>query len=231
MASPILVTAHLLGHLAGGDAPKLDAILECGIARLRGKSADMAGFKIGRDADVLSLPDVPIPIPCKHLGGVRVARCSDPIAVAEVDGVEYIGRRLDPANADLFAPIALRKISTSGGEHKSYRLPVRRRLVPKVCWFAVGKPGEVLGALKRIDSIGDGRSIGYGRVERWEAVAVAEDYSWFAPHPQTGEPMLMRTLPVGPWLPGGLIGARVDYMAVRSPYWHPGRRTEVVTPC
>lgn len=237
------VSAHLLSPLAGGGAPKLDSLLECAVSRLQGKPSDKDGWKIHEGTDWSTLAEVPIPLLRRDLGRVdpetgrpqwRVALCSDPILIdATSDGVDYINRRLDPANALAIDPAERKTISTSGGVYKSYRLPLRRRIVNRVDWFAAGDRKGVLKALKRITHIGVKPSVGYGEVDRWEAIAVDSDYSWFAPDLEAGGLMLMRTLPLGPWLPAGLSPSSYnkDFMAPCPPYWQSANRTEVVTPC
>lgn len=230
MASPILVTARLLSPLAGADAPQLDALLTAGVARLQGKPGDREGWKLHAGVDPRDLPAVPIPVPRRMIGGRNVALCSSPIFAADADGHEHVCKRLDPAGVDMLGPSSLRKIPTSGGPYKSYRLPMRARAVDVVRWFAVGKRSDVLSALKRVDAIGKKGSVGYGRVAEWSAEIVAEDYSWYAPG-EDGRPVLMRILPFGPWLPADLAGARRDFGACTPPYWHPGSYGEVVAPC
>lgn len=230
MASPIIVTARLLSPLAGADAPHLDALLAAGVSRLTGKPDDLAGWKLQAGVDPATLPEVPIPIPRERLGRWGVARCSSPIFAADADGREHVCRRLDPAGVDVIDPAALRKINTSGGEFKSYRLPLRTRTVDVVRWFAVGKPSRVLAALRRIGHLGKKGAIGYGRVAEWTVEPAAGDYSWFAPG-DDGRPVLMRPMPVGPWLPDDLAGARRDFGACAPPYWHRGSYGEIVVPC
>ena len=72
-------------------------------------------------------------------------------------------------------------------------------------------------------------SDGYGVVREWTVERIDADLSWFAPS-EVG-PVLMRPLPVGPWLPDNLTGARRDFGACVPPYWHPERYGEIVVPC
>lgn len=169
------------------------------------------------------------PLKYTVLAGWPVAHCSAPILPRCVESVEHIAKRVGVENAGLLAEDERRVVSTTNSWTKSYRLPLRVRPVPAVCWFAVGDRRGLVKLLKGVHSIGKKMSDGYGRVSRWEAEPVGEDLSWHAPHERGS--VLMRALPAGPHLPRDLVGFRPDFAAVRDPYWHPDVHCEAVTPC
>jgi len=222
----LLITAHLASPLAG-DAPQLDALLEYLLSLHHHKG--VPGYKIDRSLPAPSQAEIPIPIPRRTLGEWEVALCSDPIypACAE-EYVDHVNKRIAVEEAAMLAPGRRLVVSTTNSWTKSYRLPLRIRRIDRVRWFTVGRPSRVLRVLRRATSIGKKISVGYGRVASWEADPIVRDLSWFAP--SDSAPVLMRTLPVGAWLPPGLVGARKDYGAAVPPYWHPGRYTEIVRP-
>jgi hypothetical protein len=174
-------------------------------------------------------PSLPIPLRRRRLGAWEVACCSDPIyPVPARDGVEHVAKRIAVEDASLLRPDRRLVISTANSWTKSYRLPLRVRTVDRVCWFAVGN-AETLKLLRGVSALGKKKSVGYGRVRGWTAEDAPGDYSWYAPSEHG--PVLMATLPAGPWLPEGLLGARRSFGAVVPPYWHPSRYTEILIPC
>lgn len=171
-----------------------------------------------------------MPLASSRLGDWLVYRCSSPIlAPAQGETVEYVCKRIAVEAAALLAPEERKIVATTNTWTKSYRLPLRVRVVPRVCWFAVGTRKEVRRLLKEIHAVGKKVADGYGRVREWTVEQWPDDLTWYAPG--DAGPVLMRPLPVGDWLPRGLLGARRDFGAVGPPYWHPSRYGEVVVPC
>lgn len=142
--------------------------------------------------------------------------------------VEHYTKRITAEHAGLLAASERRIMATTNSWTKSYRLPLRVRAVPCVRWFATGNERSIKKALRDCRSIGKKVSDGYGRVKEW-TTEPADDYSWVAPSPDGM--VLMRTLPVDPWLPDGLLGYRKSFGAPSPPYWHPERFTEILIPC
>ena len=234
MNRPLLVTARLASPLAG-DPPQLDGLLEVAmcfhissIYKSRDKVWDR--HKVNRACPAPPQGDVPIPLAREWLGGLLVSRCSDPIlAPVDRETVERYVKKIGVENAGLLAPESRRSISTTNTHTKSFRLPLRVRAVTCVRWFCLGDRRRVKQRLNDLSAIGKKVSQGYGRVAAWEVEDADADYSWFAPH---GEALvLMRTLPMGAWLPGNLVGYRQSFAAVGPPYWHHDRHSEAVVPC
>lgn len=220
------VVAHLASPL-GGDAPHLDSLLVFTSARLVGKDAE-SGYKIDRR---FPAPTSLLPIPLLRTDGI--ARCTSPI-LGEVtsDSVEHIGKRIGVEHAGILEPKGRSIVSTTSEWTKSYRLPLRVRLVEKIVWLCVGDRKGILKMLRHIPAVGKKIADGYGRVERWEcerAGDVPHDrWPWWI-YGETG-PVLMRPLPLG-FAPPGLLGARQGFGACNDPYWHRDRYCELVEPC
>lgn len=175
----------------------------------------------------------PCPIHREMVLGWWVHRVSSPIyPPAESDRHERIAQHF-PRELSLCLDEKERGvIATTNGQQKSQWLPIRKRVIDRVAWFAVvhDSPKDLWRELKRsVTHIGQDRARGNGRVAEWTVEIVDEDYSWFAPHPQGT--VLMRSLPYGDWLPKDLVGYVRDYDAVTPPLWHPGRKTEIIRPC
>jgi hypothetical protein len=224
---PLIITARMAGKLAG-DAPRLDGLLEAQLSLFHAKA--VPGYKITRNGPAPAQGEIPIPMRRERLGDWLVGRCSDAILPEpSAETVEHIAKRIGVEDAGLLHPQARVVVSTTNSWTKSYRLPLRIRLVDRVVWFAVADRRECLKLLRRVEAIGKKIADGYGRVGEWAIERIDADCSWFAP--SDGGPVLMATLPVGPWLPKGLLGAREHFGAAAPPYWHPERYTEIVVPC
>jgi hypothetical protein len=227
MSTPLLITARLDSPIAA-DAPRLDALLMMVLSLHYAKTRP--GYKIDRSLPAPPQDEIAIPLLRERLGPWSVARCSDPIyGVCSAEYVEHVTKRIAAEEAELLHPDRRVVISTTNSWTKSYRLPLRMRRIDCVYWFALAERRALLKTLRRVDYLGKKRSVGNGRVASWEATAVEEDHSWFAPSP--AGPVLMATLPAGPWLPHGLVGFRAGFGGCCPPYWHPDRYAEIVVPC
>lgn len=228
MSDALIVRARLATALAG-DAPHLDALLEWAMSLHHPKAAP--GSKVDRKFAAPAAGAIPIPLARRSVAGMPVALCSSPIVASQdAEHVEHYAKRIEPDNAGLLSPEARSIMATTNTWTKSYRLPLRVRLVSQVAWFAVGNRRSILGLLRRdVHAIGKKVSIGYGWVREWVVDRADADLSWFAPT-EHGT-LLMRPLPVHDRLPADLIGGRLDFGACCPPYWHPDRYGEIVTPC
>lgn len=229
MADPLLITARLANSLAGDRAPHLDSLLVSVLCLYHEKGAP--GYKVDRSLPAPPQAEIPIPVPRRTLGPWSVPCCSDPIlGFVAVDCHEHFVKKIGVEHAGLLAPDSRLVVSTTNTWTKSHRQPIRKRTVDRVCWFAMGHRKEVLGVLQRVKFLGKKISYGNGRVAEWTVERIGRDHSWFALCEEHGT-VLMRTLPIGGWLPGDLIGFRRDFGGVVDPYWHPSRFAEIVTPC
>lgn len=229
MADGLLIKAFLSSPLAG-EPPMLDSLLVDALCNVQGFYRRLSrSDRLPTDW----LQGMRLPIPVRSINGRVVPLASSPI-YRENDGTDrhdFIHKKLAVEHADLLAPDRRLKIAVGGGTYRSARLPIRARNVPVVAWFAIGHRREVLKALRKITSIGHKRDIGYGVVREWTAEPIDQDHTWFAPG--SDGPILMRSLPVGPDLNGAerYSGARLDFVAVHPPYWHPDAMVEALVPC
>lgn len=221
--SPLKIVAYLDGPFAGA-VPKLDAIVEyCAAAH------HPNGLPRGTPIPREQVGTLPIPLVRREVCGYRVPACSAGIiAVPLVDTHEHFCRSI--ASEDFSDCNQRIKIATTGGEHRSYRLPLRIRLVPSIVWFAVGWRAPLLKELRGVTAIGKKPSHGFGRVQSWEVTEWEHDWSWFAP--VDGGTLLMRPLPAEtPNLPADLVGYRKWHGGVVPPYWQQDLFCAMVEPC
>jgi len=221
-----LVTAWLASPLAG-EPPTLDGILAWEMAlRLGMKHSG----KTGRWTPLEEIPDVPIPLAQRTVSGKDVYCCSSPILPhPRAEWEDHTSKRFESAKLALaIAPERRKLLLTASGPYKSRFVPVRVRLVDRVCWFVRGDRQETNKLLKRVLAIGQHRAIGYGLVHQWEFTETEEDYSIYAP--QKGKLVLMRPIPTGSGL-DNVCGYRMSYGGYKPPYWHPGNQCEVAVPC
>lgn len=216
----LLVTAHMANGFAG-DPPHLDGLLECIRARPEGVSHNTT-----RSGDAPPVGAIPIPLLRRKVAGHVIGCCSSPILPPlKWEGVEKFSKQFATDQAELLAPRERTSHNSGVGVLKSYRLPLRVRLVDRICWFAVADRQELLHTLKRASvSLGHKRAHGFGIVTKWEAVQVEDDYSWFA------DGVLMRPLPVAA-VRQDTRGAVRDFGPCQPPYWHPDRFMEIAKPC
>lgn len=220
------IAARLDSPLAG-DAPQLDAIVEKEIARFHPKSTP--GEKMDRSMPCPAPGLLPMPLVRESIGGWPVVHVSSPILLGVVsDNHDFIAKRIGVENANLLAEEERKVVSTTNSWTKSYRLPLRTRIIDSIVWFAEGNRREVLRLVRRVMAIGKKVSDGYGRIREWTVDSGVEPLWWFAPSP-TGR-VLMRPLPRCSELPHDLVGYRLDYGACCPPYWHPSRYGEIVVP-
>lgn len=216
------ITAHLATPIAG-DVPFLDAIIEWEMAQREGKA-----YKIQRHQPAPPYGDVHVPMLRRRIGGVLVPCCSAPICSPEIETVEHFAKRLGVEHSQFLREDRRLIVATGNNAYKSYRLPLRLRIVDRVVWFTIAHRSRILKLCKSVHSLGKKRSLGYGRVAKWEAESVDEDWSWFA---RSGlGVVLMRPLPLCDQT-DGLLGSRRDFGAVQPPMWHPDRYMERVVPC
>lgn len=226
---PLLITAFLASELCG-DAPQLDALLENRalypdwMKRKKQDGHSFAGNPIYRTQIIQ-------PILRREIAGWNVSRVSEPIyGEIESERHDFISRKFSSENAQLLAPKERTSINVTGGLFRSYHLPLRLRLVEKVCWFAYGRQKELLWLLEnRFPSIGENDRLGYGKIKKWTVEPTDKAIEWWADSP-AGK-VLMRRLPVCSELPKDLIGCYKARAAVMSPYWKPWNFTEAVVPC
>lgn len=228
------VVAHLSSQLAG-DAPHLDSLLVSVAARLRAPKGADPGVKVDRKYAAPEPGTVPIPLLRETVTGCLVARCTSPI-LDEVrdESHAHVSKRIAVEYTGLLAPSERKVVVTTNTWMKSYRLPLRVRLVPRIAWLCVGNRREILSLLKEVFALGKKVAHGYGRVSRWECERIGDvPHRWWPWWVESeAGPVLMRPLPEA-WdgLPRGLVGARPDYGACGDPYWHPDRYGGIVTPC
>lgn len=246
------VTALLSSPLAmTEDLPHLDGILTAELSRV--KRAILESRHGDRHIGVcMDLPgSLPIPIETRRVEGFEwpIPLCSNAIIPACGESADRIAKRFPVERSEDLHPSRRIQINTTGGENKSYYLPVRVIHADRIVWYCVGRGrpnkgisrdgnprqgrkgggAEIRKLLRRIDAIGDRTNIGYGRVREWIVEPTELDCSWFAP--SEAGPVLMRTLPAAMPLPDGLVGARKWYGGCVPPYWAREYFNEVVVPC
>lgn len=240
MLRPVKVTAVLSTPIAS-DPPMLDSLCElamCGKMRsvIETDRTGRHSFPLipaGQEVPIEHLGKIPIPIHRERIDGLPIPLCSSPILPRpESDTHGHFHSKFEVEKAYLLKPKERTKIAASGGRFKSFRLPLRLRVVDRIVWFAAIKsePSRLRCLLrKHILAIGKKTTFGYGRVREWIVEPCESDTSWFAD--SEAGPVLMRPLPLGDHLPHDLIGSRIDFGAVCGPYWQQSLWRERVMPC
>jgi len=225
------VVANLSSPLAG-DAPHLDSLLVYVSSRIYGKDAE-DGYKVDRSLPCPPTDHLPIAMPRLRVSGWNIARCTSPI-LSEVksEGVEYVCKRIGVEHSGELADDERTVVTTTNSWTKSYRIPLRVRVVQQVVWLCVGDRRGMLKLLHNIPAIGKKIAHGFGRVAKWEIERIGNvphaHWPWWIDS-EVG-PVLMRPLPVTDDVPA-FVGGKRDYGSCVDPYWHPDRYGEIVSPC
>lgn len=220
------VTAWLCSPLAG-EPPAFDAVLEYELALRLGMKHSR---KLGRNIPLSDIERPPIPLSKRDIGDRWVYRCSDPILPPpRAEWTDHLNKRIDTHVVAMLLDDSQRKnLLTSSGPYKMRHAPIRVRAVDCVVWFVRGDRKEINKLVKRVLALGKYRHYGYGLVARWQYDEIDDDNSIVAMH--NGQPVLMKTVPVGPHL-SGVKGYRKSYGGAYPPYWHPDNAQEIAIPC
>lgn len=220
-----LVSAWLLSPLCG-DAPNIDSLLEYELSIRLGMKHSR---KLTRNVSLSQIKRPPIPLAKRTINGHDVYCCSDPI-LGNVHA-EWADKQSKRFDTDIAATILhateRKKLLTASGPYKCRYVPLRIRLVDRVCWFVRGDRKEMNKLLKKIIALGHLRNIGYGIVDKWEYEEQEQDHSVFSM--LNGKRVLMKTIDVE--AAKGATGYRHSYGGAFPPYWHPETFREVAIPC
>lgn len=236
----VRVECRLSTPIGGLQAPYLDAVLELEYAKIARTIMESSNghrhqYHVqprGMPVPVDGVGKLPIPIIRTEVNGLPIARCSSPIcADALTDEAANYTTAFPLDKASHLLESERTKIMQSGGRFKSFRLPLRVRLIDRIVWFAAIRtpPSELLRRLARVHSLGKKTSQGWGCVSGWSVDTIDADWSWYADSPDG--PVLMRPLPADMDHPEGLIGARRSFGGVVAPYWQRDLWREMVEPC
>lgn len=208
---PLCVRAHLANAIAlPWHALGLDALLMAAVA-LR---ENLPPLGWGQEP-----ADIPIPVAKSACGRLYLASSS--LFERDTHEKRWITKRFPIAEAQCLGEPALRRVNLAGGLSKNYRLPLEtfHTKGDAITWYALGEAEPIRALLRLVRYLGKKRSVGNGRVTRWEVVAC---------EPWDGFPVLRQGRPLRP-LPldwPGLGEHRIDYRVLAPPYWQRWREEE-----
>jgi hypothetical protein len=214
---PLRVTAHLQGQIVlPSGSIALDGLLAWAVACRDGLPPPTVQI-----AQHGALPAIEIPVAREPGGRFHLAS----FARASFDAHEprYTNRRF-PATEALHLS-AIRTVKINAGAEKSYRLPYTASHVAgdRLDWWCVGKRDQIAALLALVHHVGKKRSVGYGRVARWE-VEPCREWEGF-PVVRDGAPL--RPLPLD-W--PGLVDPAPGYACLTYPYWERAREEACAVP-
>lgn len=229
---------------AEGLPPCLDAIVEWVVSQKQ-KSIEAASNgrhkAAPRGINVTAPGLLYTPFATERVDGFshKIPRVSDGIAVGR-EFVERFAKRFPMEQHGRLLDKERTKVNLTGGEFKSYYLPLRACEIDHVVWFATVKKtsgkrrvsplSDFRRLLRKVHQLGKKSAHGYGRISEWVVERVEDDYSWFAPHPQGR--VLMRRLPTDyVQKTGNIIGFRPWYGGIVAPYWQRDFWGDVALPC
>jgi CRISPR type IV-associated protein Csf3 len=166
-----------------------------------------------RDGATIAIPDDAVPLARSACGRIYLA------SVAQFEAEEHerrwLNRRFPMAEAQMLGGASMRRVNASAGLTKGSRIPqgVVHLRGDVMIWYALGKADAVRQLLEPVQYVGKKRSVGLGRVVRWD-VHECEPWDGFPVLDCEGRPL--RSLPLD-W-PG--LGAHcVEERVLTPPYW------------
>lgn len=226
---PLQVVAHLASGVAHA-APwtvSLDGLLA---SQLRSRQPHQQRTTL----DTINPPDLPLPLDRCELDTGHwhwAATCGWPDTAPERPDMRYWTTRLDQRHTGLTAEGPLpHHLHDHKGRYKAFRVPVPTTVALHLTWYAIGDRHTITDLLSGVHSIGKKRSMGEGRVLRWDIAPAPHLDRYTAAHlSPTGA--LARPCPPGclEAHPNIVTGGR-GYAAIRPPHMHPSRRTDVYLP-
>lgn len=204
--TPLHVVAHVPGQIALPHGPlALDALLAAQVA-----------LELQLPPPRHAADCVPIDIPIEKEPGGRFHLCSFSEHAFEEHDVRWVNRRAPVEQYQTIGTARIRRVRINAGVNKSYRLPLETGLLVdgRLDWWCIGAPEEMRRLLALVSYIGKKRSVGLGRVARWE---VEPCEPWGDGFPVMREGMPLRTLPLD-W-PGLAPDAPRAEKTLTYPYW------------
>jgi len=200
---PLQVTAHIAGPVVLPEGYlHLDALLAAAVAQRN-------NLPPAHSAEEL----LPIEIPVARSACERFHLASASVASWEQYSTRYLQRRFPIEQAQVIS--AMRSVKITAGPCKSYRIPYEAGWLQgaSLQWWCMGDLEEVRALLSLIHYIGKKRSVGSGRVQRWE---VQECEVWDGFPVLSPEGQAMRHLPLD--YPG-LLDSSPRFGNLTYPYW------------
>lgn len=216
MMSPLRVVAHVPGQIALPHGPlALDALL-----------ASQVALREGLPPPRHAADCQPIAIPVQREPAGRFHLCSFSEHAFDAYDVRWVNRRAPVEQYQTIGESKIKRVQITGGKNKSYRLPLEVGLLAdsRLVWWCVGDADAIRELLSTVLYLGKKRSVGLGRVERWEVAPCA---AW------DGFPVLRDGLPLRPlpldW-PGLSAEAPRALKTLDYPYWDHAREEVCACP-
>lgn len=204
-----MIPLHVVAHLRGAFVPPrggvaLDALLAWRVAMDLGLPPPRG------EADV-----VPLEIPVARAPGGRFHLCSFGKHETEEAEGRFVNRRSPVEQMQARGDEKLRRVNITAGKDKSYRipLPTTHAAGDRVEWWCVGDTEKIQELLAGVGYLGKKRSVGLGRVHRWEVVPCEP---WGEGFPVVRDGCALRPLPLV-W--PGLVAPEPGYCTLTYPYW------------
>ena len=200
---PLEITAKLRGAIALPQGPlALDSLLAY-LTCLRDQIPPALTV-----AEVVR-PEIPIAV--EPQGRFHLA--SFAYYIPERSANHWCNRRFPIAEAQMFGCEKLKAIHVARGPQKSYRIPMEKVHVigDTLTWWCMGEPELIRLLLSACTHLGKKRSVGLGRVERWD-VREADTWPGF---PVVRDGIPLRPLPLD-W--PGLVDYDVEMRNLTFPY-------------
>lgn len=158
---------------------------------------------------------VPIEIPIAREPDGRFHLCSFSAAEYDAHALRYVNRRAPIEQYQTIGETKIRRVQITTGANKSYRIPMETKNAADdaLAWWCIGDAEKIRELLTTALYLGKKRSVGLGRVLRWD-VEPCEPWAGFPVVSPDGKPL--RPLPAD-W--PGLNVPRTEFRTLSFPYW------------
>lgn len=210
---PLQITATMVSPVAVPLFPvALDGLLAAVICERQGLIAGVGEFQ-----------HIEVPVKRSECGRYHLASVAHYESRASVHG--YVNKRAPVVEYMHLGNDKIKSVNTGTGRNKAFRIPQPRTLVDCMRWWCIGDRGKIEPLLALVTHLGKKRSVGHGKVTRWD-VERATEWPGFPVLRPDGTPL--RNLPMD--TPGLGPSTAVGWGPLSFPYWDQTAAVEVAQP-
>lgn len=208
----LVVRAFMASPTVFIDGIHLDAILLYEYCRKNDPDFYTRNINAGDD---FKYPDN-FPVKVINFDGTWFYACSDAVYRIDKTVRTFWNRRTDDKRLENYFNTK-KKLRTSAGVTKNYRIPMNTNLVKEFIWYCVGDKEQIQNLLSKVYYLGKKHSQGKGQVAKWEVEEIDKDYSIFI------DDVLIKTVPIDYLQTKGiepdLQTTVIKQIPFKPPYW------------
>lgn len=211
--TPLQITAVMVSPVAAPGFPvALDGLLASAVCMTRNLVAGVGDRE-----------DIDVPVQRSPCGRFYLASMGHYLTIRAAQG--FVHRRAPVTEYMQIGGPKIRSVDTGTGRNKSYRIPQAKALIDLMRWWTIGEESAIRDLLRLVTHLGRRRSVGHGKIGRWEITPV-DAWPGFPSLRPDGSPM--RNLPLD--VPGIGPSASIGWGPLVYPYWDQSMAVEVAQP-